>query len=90
MTRNAKVSFFLSLIIGMIAMYFFVALKDYEVFGSREDSEKRAHDCILLGFFGPHDIWHLLSAPAVFFMYIFVLFIDDDLRNVPRRSIPVF
>ena len=90
LTRTAWICFASSLLLGSIAIYFFIALKDYEVFGTAEDSEKRAHKCILFDFFGPHDMWHLLSAPAVFFMYTFVLCIDDDLENIPTRSIPVF
>lgn len=90
LTRTAWISFISSLTLGIFAIYFFVGLKDYEVFGSAEDNERRAHSCILFDFFGPHDMWHLLSAPSVFFMYIFVLCIDDDLKCVPRRSIPIF
>lgn len=47
-------------------------------------------DCILLGFYDNHDVWHFLSACALFFSFLGLLTLDDDLLRTPRHSIPVF
>ncbi|KAK2580071.1 hypothetical protein KPH14_012354 [Odynerus spinipes] len=46
--------------------------------------------CILLNFFDSHDIWHFLSAFAMFFSFMILLTLDDDLVDVHRSQIPVF
>ncbi|XP_033222891.1 SID1 transmembrane family member 2-like [Belonocnema kinseyi] len=46
--------------------------------------------CIFLNFFDSHDIWHFLSASAIFFSFMVLLTLDDDLTNVHRNQIPVF
>ncbi|XP_012263684.2 SID1 transmembrane family member 1-like [Athalia rosae] len=46
--------------------------------------------CELLNFFDPHDIWHFLSALAMFFSFMVLLTLDDDLVDVHRSQIPVF
>ncbi|XP_072048747.1 SID1 transmembrane family member 1-like, partial [Amphiura filiformis] len=53
---------------------------------SREFNE----GCILLKFYDGHDVWHFLSSFALFFSFLLVLTLDDDLDNVPRDKIPVF
>ncbi|KAI4454754.1 sid1 transmembrane family memeber [Holotrichia oblita] len=47
-------------------------------------------DCILLNFYDFHDIWHFLSAIGMFFMFMVLLTLDDDLSHTPRTEIPVF
>ncbi|KAK9297183.1 hypothetical protein QLX08_009048 [Tetragonisca angustula] len=46
--------------------------------------------CILLNFFDSHDIWHFLSALAMFFSFMVLLTLDDDLIDVHRSQISVF
>ncbi|KAF7409688.1 hypothetical protein HZH68_004069 [Vespula germanica] len=46
--------------------------------------------CILLNFFDSHDIWHFLSAFAMFFSFMILLTLDDDLVDVHRSQIQVF
>ncbi|XP_034267001.1 SID1 transmembrane family member 1 isoform X4 [Pantherophis guttatus] len=53
-------------------------------------SREKNRPCILLGFFDDHDIWHFLSAAALFFSFLGLLTLDDDLDSVPRNKIPVF
>ncbi|CAD1477785.1 unnamed protein product, partial [Heterotrigona itama] len=43
--------------------------------------------CILLNFFDSHDIWHFLSALAMFFSFMVLLTLDDDLIDVHRSQI---
>lgn len=46
--------------------------------------------CKLLNFYDNHDIWHFLSAASLFFSFMILLTLDDDLADVPREKIPVF
>ncbi|XP_065347901.1 SID1 transmembrane family member 1-like [Cloeon dipterum] len=48
------------------------------------------HPCDLLDFYDYHDIWHFLSAASMFFSFMVLLTLDDDLRLVPRTQISVF
>lgn len=47
-------------------------------------------ECALLHFYDTHDIWHFLSASAMFFGFMLLLTLDDDLGHTPREKIPVF
>lgn len=53
---------------------------------SREENK----DCIMLGFYDSHDVWHFLSACALFLSFLSLLTLDDDLLRTPRSNIPVF
>lgn len=55
-------------------------------------AQSRTHnmECSLLNFYDNHDIWHFLSALAMFFSFMVVLTLDDDLVDVHRSQIPVF
>lgn len=46
--------------------------------------------CVLFKFFDNHDIWHFLSAFAMFFSFMVLLTLDDDLVEVHRSQIFVF
>uniref|UniRef100_A0A8C9FBU5 SID1 transmembrane family member 1 n=1 Tax=Pavo cristatus TaxID=9049 RepID=A0A8C9FBU5_PAVCR len=54
------------------------------------ESREKNRSCILLGFFDDHDVWHFLSAAALFFSFLVLLTLDDDLDTVRRDKIPVF
>ncbi|CAG7721990.1 unnamed protein product [Allacma fusca] len=47
-------------------------------------------ECMILRFYDTHDIWHFLSAASMFFSFMILLTLDDDLINTPRTKIPVF
>ncbi|BFZ13846.1 hypothetical protein BsWGS_16884 [Bradybaena similaris] len=47
-------------------------------------------ECILLEFYDHHDVWHFLSAISLFFSFMILLLLDDDLSQVRRDRIPVF
>ena len=71
------------------ALYFFKKVeKDSTVSAAQSRSLNR--ECTLLGFFDQHDIWHFLGGYALFFMFMFLLSLDDDLLYVPHGQIPVF
>eukprot|EP00052_Salpingoeca_macrocollata_P018810 m.154987 g.154987 ORF g.154987 m.154987 type:complete len:926 (+) comp20798_c0_seq2:560-3337(+) len=46
--------------------------------------------CILLDFYDAHDVWHMLSAFALFFSCLLLLVLDSDVDSKPRSQIPVF
>ncbi|XP_007956371.1 SID1 transmembrane family member 1 [Orycteropus afer afer] len=71
------------------ALYFFFQnLSSWE--GTPAESREKNQECILLDFFDDHDIWHFLSATALFFSFLVLLTLDDDLDVVRRDQIPVF
>uniref|UniRef100_A0A8C5QHW1 SID1 transmembrane family member 1 n=1 Tax=Leptobrachium leishanense TaxID=445787 RepID=A0A8C5QHW1_9ANUR len=68
--------------------FFFQTLSSWEE--TPAQSREKNRDCILLKFFDDHDIWHFLSATAMFFSFLVLLTLDDDLDTVRRDRIPVF
>ncbi|XP_077867553.1 SID1 transmembrane family member 1-like [Saccoglossus kowalevskii] len=79
----------LTLAFWAAALYFFMqglAQWDKTPAVSREGNR----ECILLDFYDFHDVWHFLSACAMFFSFMTLLTLDDDLDRVPRTKIPVF
>ena len=71
------------------ALYFFQG-KEKDPSLSASQSRSLNRECALLGFFDQHDIWHFLGGYALFFMFMFILTLDDDLLDVPQDQIPVF
>ncbi|XP_068219053.1 SID1 transmembrane family member 1-like [Palaemon carinicauda] len=53
-------------------------------------SRQYNQECLLLHFYDTHDIWHFLSAGAMFFGFMLLLTLDDDRALIPREKIPVF
>ena len=72
------------------ALYFFVIRRPYNTNESPAMSRTVNHPCIMFDFYDGHDIWHFLSAAALFFLMLGVLTLDDDLLATPRDRIPVF
>ncbi|XP_062032774.1 SID1 transmembrane family member 1 isoform X5 [Lepus europaeus] len=76
-------------VVWAAALYFFFqSLSSWE--GTPAESREKNRECILLDFFDDHDIWHFLSATALFFSFLVLLTLDDDLDVVRRDKIPVF
>ena len=53
-------------------------------------SRERNVECILFDFYDYHDVWHFISALALFSMYLSILVIDDNMINVKREVIDIF
>lgn len=79
----------LSFITWSAAMYFFIN-KTISWALTPAQSRQNNRPCILFNFFDNHDIWHFLSALAMFFSFMVLLTLDDDLVDVHRSQIPVF
>ncbi|XP_030834531.1 SID1 transmembrane family member 1-like [Strongylocentrotus purpuratus] len=57
---------------------------------SAAESREKNADCSIMGFYDAHDIWHLISAFALFVSFVYLLLLDDDLDQTPQKDIPVF
>ncbi|KAM9032145.1 SID1 transmembrane family member 1 isoform 3-T4 [Sarcophilus harrisii] len=56
-------------VVWAAALYFFFQnLSSWEE--TPAESREKNRDCILLGFFDDHDVWHFLSATALFFSFL--------------------
>ncbi|KAF4020759.1 hypothetical protein G4228_012321 [Cervus hanglu yarkandensis] len=80
-------SYMLGIFICNLLLYlaFYIIMK-----GTPAESREKNRECTLLDFFDDHDIWHFLSATALFFSFLVLLTLDDDLDLVRRDQIPVF
>ncbi|XP_072470077.1 SID1 transmembrane family member 1 isoform X2 [Notamacropus eugenii] len=59
-------------VVWAAALYFFFQnLSSWEE--TPAESREKNRDCILLDFFDDHDVWHFLSATALFFSFLFDL-----------------
>ncbi|XP_052804134.1 SID1 transmembrane family member 1-like isoform X1 [Mya arenaria] len=79
----------LSMVTWTFALYFFLAhLTSWQLSpaGSREGNR----ECVLLQFYDKHDIWHFLSAISLFFSFLVILTLDDEIILQRRDQIPVF
>eukprot|EP00117_Sycon_ciliatum_P021001 scpid41674/ scgid18548/ SID1 transmembrane family member 1 len=85
--RHLTIVFLLLMVgFGVPAFYFF--RRNVSNWGdSPSESRKLNSDCILLGFYDNHDVWHFFSAVALFFYSLVLMTIDDPLSSVSRDSI---
>ncbi|VUZ57405.1 unnamed protein product [Hymenolepis diminuta] len=80
---------FLACITWGFAIYFFIQHSTtWEV--TPAQSRALNQPCIFLGFYDVHDVWHFLSSTSMFFSFMSIMTLDDDLINTPRNKIPVF
>ncbi|XP_041090880.1 SID1 transmembrane family member 2 isoform X5 [Polyodon spathula] len=79
---------FTAVVWGFALFFFFQGLSTWQ----KTPAESREHnrECILLGFFDDHDIWHFLSSIAMFGSFLVLLTLDDDLDCVQRDKIYAF
>jgi len=47
-------------------------------------------ECIVLGFFDAHDVWHFVSAFALFFSFLMLMTLDDRQEGQIRTELRVF
>ncbi|KAG5453827.1 SID1 transmembrane member 1 [Clonorchis sinensis] len=68
--------------------FFFLRNTTWEV--TPAQSRALNHPCLLFDFYDAHDIWHFLSASSMFFSFMMLMNLDDDLVDRPRDQIAVF
>ncbi|KAJ8978689.1 hypothetical protein NQ317_004217 [Molorchus minor] len=80
-------TFLLGLLMGNTVIYggFYVCMKV-----TPAESRHLNQNCIMLNFFDKHDVWHLLSAPALYFSFMFLMCLDDDIIDTNQKEITVF
>lgn len=78
-----------AIVVWIPALYFFFArLTSWQL--NPSESRKGNKACLLFEFYDAHDIWHFLSAISMFFSFLILLTLDDDLFSTRRDKIPVF
>lgn len=79
----------MSIITWTAALYFFLQrTTTWEL----TPAQSRVYNqrCLILNFYDVHDIWHFLSAASMFFSFMILLTLDDDLVHTSRDKIAVF
>ena len=66
-----------TLVITFIALYIFALKKTTDKEKSPSESRDLNHDCVLLGFFDYHDLWHILSSFSLLMGSYLVLYISE-------------
>ncbi|KAJ7365362.1 hypothetical protein OS493_005469 [Desmophyllum pertusum] len=67
-----------TLAVGIFAVRFFVFMPTTDKVESAENSRNLNQECVLLGFFDHHDIWHILSSFTLLMGAHLVMFISYD------------
>ncbi|XP_037024124.1 SID1 transmembrane family member 1-like [Bradysia coprophila] len=62
----------------------------YDTNLSPAESRAKNAPCIVKGFYDTHDLWHFLSAGAIFFFYMALLTLDDGILHKRREEIVGF
>ena len=78
----------LSMVFMLGACYFFA--KELKSSSGTAAESRNLNDVCFMMIFDNHDIWHFLSAAGLFFMFMFILTIEDYNKAKPRHLIPVF
>ena len=77
-SKNIIILTLIDIVLFILALYFYYNT-DYNTFIELEESNKLNDNCILFNFFDNHDIWHFLSAIALYIFMNIILFIDQDI-----------
>ena len=78
-----------SMVTWTFSLYFFF---QHLTSWQKTPAQSRAgnRECILMAFYDAHDVWHFLSAISLFFSFMILLILDDDVSLKRRDQIPVF
>ena len=87
-TIAAYIFLFFVIVSGPPAMYLFKS-KTKTTRVSPAKSRNLNQDCIT-NMYDAHDLWHLISAEAIFSFYMLLLVIDDGIADTPRTNIHIF
>ena len=80
--------FLLMMILGGGAVVFF--LKELKTSAGTAAESRNLNDKCFMLIFDNHDMWHFFSAAGLFFLFMFILTIEDYNKEKPRNRIPVF
>jgi len=74
---------------GFPSLYFFTSIERSSDLSPAE-SRMLNRPCVLFNFYDFHDIWHFLGGAGVFFTFMFILNIDEDVKYRRRDRLFVF
>jgi len=80
--------FLLMMGMGLGAVYFFA--KELKTSAGTAAESRNMNDKCFMLIFDNHDMWHFFSAAGLFFLFMFILTIEDYNKEKPRNRIPVF
>ena len=75
-----------TLIILVAAFAVFKALPTTNKTSSPENSRDQNEECVILGFFDWHDLWHFLSSFALLMGAFVVMFISSEVKQSPKGN----
>lgn len=76
----------LSVGVAVVSMHYFeIDLTEWRK--SAAYSREGNDECILWNFYDEHDIWHMYSSVAIFFLYMTLLTMDDGVQNVRQDQL---
>ncbi|KAG4076386.1 hypothetical protein HA402_005829 [Bradysia odoriphaga] len=76
----------LTCVVSVVSMFYFkVDLTEWRK--SAAYSREGNGECILWNFYDEHDIWHMYSAVAIFFLYMTLLTMDDGVQNIRQDQL---
>ena len=79
---------FCSIMFMLSAVYFFA--KELKTSAGTPAESRNLNDVCAILIFDNHDLWHFLSAAGLFYLFMFILTLEDYNRHIPRYKIPVF
>ena len=87
--RKITIIYFLLSVVSMgIAMYFFRA--ELKKSSDSPAESRNLNDYCALSIFDNHDVWHFCSAAGLFYLFMFILTLEDYNTARQRHLIPVF
>ncbi|OQV20007.1 SID1 transmembrane family member 1 [Hypsibius exemplaris] len=88
-SRMACLYFVFALPAWIVGMHYFTqGLSNWAK--SAAQSREGNRECFIFNFYDEHDVWHMLSAFGLFFTFMMLFTLDDDLATISRDKIPVF
>ena len=89
LTLLANLFAILSIICWIPGLYFFANSRtDSGVTPAQSRNLNR--ECMAFEMYDNHDIWHICSAAGLFFNFMMLIYLDEDLFYVPRAKIKIF
>ena len=89
MIWSCYIYIFCLLATGFPSLYFFTNIERSSDLSPAE-SRMLNRPCVLFNFYDYHDIWHFLGGAGVFFTFMFLLNIDEDVKYKRRDKLYVF
>ena len=84
-----KISLVVNLFFTSASLYFFFK-SNTNIMLTHEESEELNDSCVLFNYFDNHDLWHILSATALYIFMNLILFIDYDIEYNIEEIISFF